>query len=135
DSEADTHIIGCYHPSEPICKQSKRRCAQTARISLHKSINVKERSRHKTSRTPIPASLPALPPEFFRYGFCRNFRRLRFAVQRRVVFGERLSTVLVPGPQEENDGKMTIFSAAQENLGFARAGSQDFAWPPCRQPR
>jgi hypothetical protein len=96
------------------------------------SINVKERSRHKTSRTLIPASLPALPPEFFRYGFCRNFRRLRFAIQRRVVFGERLSTYLAGGPQEENDGKMTIFSAAQEKLGFGRGRRCFFAWPlPC----
>jgi hypothetical protein len=79
---------------------------------------VKERTRHKTSRTLSPASLPALPPEFFRHGFCRAFRRFRSAIQRRVVFGERLSTYLDRGPQEENDGKMTIFSATQENLGF-----------------
>ncbi|WP_206526766.1 hypothetical protein, partial [Paragemmobacter kunshanensis] len=93
---------------------------------------VKERSRHKTSRTLSPASLPALPPEFFRHDFCRNFRPLRSAVQRRVVFGERLSTDPAGGPQEENDRKMTIFSAAQENLGFRAAGAQDFAWPlPC----
>ena len=82
------------------------------------SITVKERSRHKTSRTLLPASLPALPPEFFRNGFCRHFRRLRPAVQRRVVFGERLSTDVAADPQEENDGYMTIFSAAQEFLGF-----------------
>ena len=62
---------------------------------------VKERSRHKTSRTLLPASLPALPPEFFRYGFCRNFRRLRSAFQRLFVFGEALSTDRVGGPQEE----------------------------------
>ena len=99
------------------------------------TINVKERSRHKTSRTPFPASLPALPPEFFRYGFCRNFRRLRSAVQRRVVFGERLSTYLAGGPQEENDGKMTIFSATQENLGFGQGQDGFFAWPLPRLPR
>jgi hypothetical protein len=96
---------------------------------------VKERSRHKTSRTLSPASLPALPPEFFRDGFCRPFRRLRSAVQRRVVFGERLSTYLARCPQEENDGKMTIFSAAQENLGFGQGPARFFAWPLPREPR
>ena len=79
---------------------------------------VKERTRHKTSRTLLPASLPALPPEFFRHGFCRAFRRFRSAIQRRVVFGEALSTDTARWPQVENDGKMTIFSAAQEFLGF-----------------
>jgi hypothetical protein len=70
-----------------------------------------------------------LPPEFFRNGFCRHFRFLRSTFRRRVVFGEALSTDPARWPQVENDGKMTIFSAAQDLLGFLTLAQKKNAWP------
>jgi hypothetical protein len=59
-----------------------------------------------------------VPPDIHRCDLRRGFRFLRSASLRRIVFGERLSTDVAADPQEENDGYMTIFSAAQEFLGF-----------------
>jgi len=105
----------------------KRRCAQTAHISLQ--IQIFKERRHKTSRTLLPASLPALHPEYFRDRFRCHCRFLRSAIQRLVVFGEALSTDADRWPQVENDGKMTIFSAAQDLLGFLRPVQKKNAWP------
>lgn len=85
----------------------RRRCAQTARISLH-SINVKERG-HKNNGTANPLARPAaLPPEFLAAASAAG-PLVPSAFQRLVRFGEGVFTSGVRGLQEENSGFVTIF--------------------------
>ena len=97
------------------------------------SITVKERSRHKTSRTLLPASLPALPPEFFATTSAATSVDfvLRFSVASSSV---RRYLRIRPGDcKRKNDRLMTIFSATQENLGFrARENAFSVCSRPCR---
>ena len=114
----------------------KRRCAQTARISLHKPISLKERG-HKTYSTPeLLAYLPSCLQIFIAV-FHHRFRTFPPPFPSALRFGEAAFTSAPVNPQAENDGMMTIFSKASvyPSKSAASHRSRRFSGQACRVMR
>ena len=95
----------------------RRRCAQTARISLH-SFSFQRARTQNTQHTRTSGVTAILPPGF--RGFRHRFRSIPPPFPPPFRFGEGAFTHPPRDPQAENDGTMTIFSATDVSPFFSK---------------
>ena len=133
DSEADTYIIGYSRTLVGRYASVRRRCAQTARISLHKTTVSKSDPQTKFHEAPVSQRIPARLVFSFS-GAYLGFRRRPFPSPSRFRFGERVFTETRSDPQEgktQSRKKTLRLPKTPRNLGVgARLDTRD---PLCVQ--